>query len=435
MENAFDGSKMSPSQPKKTYSREECLHEAAATGGPNIGMRIRHKDKIRERSLRRKREKYEDGIISRIKGSKEDDLYKHRSSSIERNSSSHTDDVTRVLRMTDSDFHERRKSSPYVLDNSGVLTASLTIPVHQAGVSYNIDDDIPYIEDVDSGRQHMTIGVIKAPAVPARRRNTSVGSDSSAASNVQPVTGSLSLGQGYDSAVGSSAATTYSSPLQNTPTSVTSSIADAGHFSSPPSWASSPPTSPDSTQTSVNYIPDEVNVLKPAPKGRNVTKDVPIMQKVSFAQGPSPQTIQKVRDLKAAYGDIHKSASASSFGDSRVEREPRFTPSITSIGNAVLRSRTADFERITKVEQIPKVQATVQPTPSTITTTTTNSNTVDKEKKKYTKRRYTDSRHPTRHIPDLESLEASVNKIEQATAAAAGPVYKRRELISSVPSK
>lgn len=24
---------------KKTYSREECLHEAAATGGPNIGMR------------------------------------------------------------------------------------------------------------------------------------------------------------------------------------------------------------------------------------------------------------------------------------------------------------------------------------------------------------------------------------------------------------
>lgn len=24
---------------KRTYSREECLHEAAATGGPNMGMR------------------------------------------------------------------------------------------------------------------------------------------------------------------------------------------------------------------------------------------------------------------------------------------------------------------------------------------------------------------------------------------------------------
>lgn len=29
------------SEPKRTYSREECLHEAAATGGPNVGMRIR----------------------------------------------------------------------------------------------------------------------------------------------------------------------------------------------------------------------------------------------------------------------------------------------------------------------------------------------------------------------------------------------------------
>ncbi|XP_030752532.1 rho GTPase-activating protein 36-like [Sitophilus oryzae] len=55
MENAFDP-KYIQSEPKKTYSREECLHEAAATGGPNVGMRIRHKDKIRERSLRRKRE-------------------------------------------------------------------------------------------------------------------------------------------------------------------------------------------------------------------------------------------------------------------------------------------------------------------------------------------------------------------------------------------
>lgn len=438
MHNAFD-EKLISGEPKRTYSREECLHGAAATGGPNIGMRIRHKDKIRERSLRRKREKHEDGLQMRVRDSKEDDPYKHRSSSIESSSSTHTDDVTRVLRMTDADFIERRKSSPYVLDNSGVLTASLTIPV-QAGVSYNIDDDIPYIEDVENGRQLMTIGIVKAPAVPARRRNTSVGSDSSVTSNMQHITGSLSLGQGYDSAVGSSAPTTYSSPMQNTPTSVTSSIADAGHFSSPPSWASSPPTSPDSTHTSVNYIPDEVHVLKPAPKGKNVVKDAPTIQKVSFAQGPSPQTIQKVRDLKAAmYGDIYKSASATTVYDSKVEREPRFTPSITSIGNAVLRSKTADFERIIKVEASPKIQTTTQVSNTAIATptSTTNSSSTDKEKKKYTKRRYTDSRHPTRHIPDLEALEASTTKMEQTglTAAAAGPVYKRRELISSVPSK
>jgi hypothetical protein len=100
------------------------------------------------------------------------------------------------------------------------------------------------------------------------------------------------------------------------------------------------------------------------------------------------------------------------------EREPKLTPSISSIGNAVLRSRTADFERITKVEvQKPKSGS---------------------EKKKYTKRRYTDSRHQTRHIPDSESLDATSSqnkKDDTATVSQAGPVYKRRELISSVPSK
>ncbi|ERL92845.1 hypothetical protein D910_10152, partial [Dendroctonus ponderosae] len=443
------------SEPKKTYSREEFLHETAATGGPNVGMRVRHKDKIRERSLRRKREKYEDGLLSRIRSSpRDEDAYKGRSSSLESTSSAHTEDVNRVLRMSDADLHQRRKSSPYVLDNTGVLTASLTIPV-QAGISYNVgkhphnalkmdasiknapeiaDDDIPYIEEVENGRHHMTIGVIKGSVLPQRRRNTSVGSDSSITSNIQPVTGSLSLGQGYDSAVGSSAPTTYSSPLQNTPTSVSSSIADHGHFSSPPSWTSSPPTSPDSVHTSVNYIPDDVNVLKPAPKDRSMMKEAPIIQKVSFAQGPSPQTIQKVRDLKAMYGtgsEILKSSSASSFP----EREPRFTPSITSIGNAVLKSKTADFERIIHDEAKPKMgQASAAAAPSSPSSTANS----ERDKKKYTKRRYTDSRHPTRHIPDSETLEAAPSKIEQNLAqsgTAPGPVYKRRELISSVHSK
>lgn len=239
--------------------------------------------------------------------------------------------------------------------------------------------------------------------------------------------------------MGSSAPTTYSSPLQNTPTSVTSSIADHGHFSSPPSWTSSPPTSPDSVHTSVNYIPDEALVLKPAPKDRSMLKDGPMIQKVSFAQGPSPQTIQKVRDLKAMYrtgSEITKSSSATTFTESRAEREPRFTPSITSIGNAVLKSKTADFERIIKVESKPKIiQPTTQSEP--ITAASANNAAADRDKKKYTKRRYTDSRHPTRHIPDSESLEAASHKIEQSvgTVPAAGPVYKRRELISSVHTK
>ncbi|RZC43330.1 RhoGAP domain containing protein, partial [Asbolus verrucosus] len=325
-------------EPKKTYSREEFLHEAAATGGPNIGMRI-----------------------------------------------------------------------------SGVITASLTIPVQTTNQPFplNLDDDIPYIEDVENGRQQLTIGLVRTPTAPPRRRQRSIsGSDSSVASAIQPITGSISLVQGYDSAVGSSA--TYSSPVQNTPPSVSSSTADASVYSSPPSWASTPPTSPDSVQTTVNYIPDDVQV----PKTTKIHKSSSAtLQKVSFS---STQEIQQIKSKTShKEQDVHKSYSVSTFEQiKQPEKEPKLTPSISSIGNAVLRSRTADFERITKVEvQKPKTSS---------------------EKKKYTKRRYTDSRHQTRHIPDSESLDAAssqVKKDDTTTVSQAGPVYKRRELISSVPSK
>ncbi|XP_018580039.1 uncharacterized protein LOC108917763 isoform X2 [Anoplophora glabripennis] len=417
------------SEPKKTYSREEFLHEAAATGGPNVGMRIRHKDKIRERSTRRRREKNEDGttpssaisIISRFRGQKEDDNQygKTRSSSIESTSSTHTDtDVTRVLRIAD-DSYERRKSSPYVLDNSGVITASLTIPVHtqNQSLSYNVDDDIPYIEDVDNARQQITVGVVRTPTAPPRRRNHSIV-------------------QSYDSAVGSSA--TYSSPVQNTPTSVSSSIADAGTYSSPPSWASTPPTSPDSVHTSVNYIPDDIQpprILSKSSKSVNLSKEAPpTLQKVSFSSVQEVQQIKEIKEPQKVYQrelsytkqklGTSTEVTRSSYETSSRPSEPKFTPSISNIGNAVLRSKTADFERIIKID-------TNKPKSPVMSA-------AEREKKKYTKRRYTDSRHQTRHIPDAEALEsasAQAKKDDKLSSSQAGPVYKRRELISSVPSK
>lgn len=201
--------------------------------------------------------------------------------------------------------------------------------------------------------------------------------------------------QGYDSAVGSSA--TYSSPVQNTPTSISSSVADVGMFSSPPSWASTPPTSPDSTHTSVNYIPDDAS-KRP--------------QRVSFSSQEPPKSKQNHPDTTH-----HKSVSSSAYEQARTqEREPKFTPSISSIGNAVLKSRTADFERIITVDSPPSRPRT------------------SSENKKYTKRRYTDSRHQTRHIPDSDALDASGSQKKDERAAAT-QIYKRRELISSVPSK
>lgn len=223
-------------------------------------------------------------IISRIRGQKDEDGYsKARSSSLE-SSSSHADssEIARILRMTD-DSSDRRKSSPYITDSSGVITASLTIPVQQTNQALSLaDDDIPYIEDDGNGKQQMTIGLVRTPTAPPRRRQRSMsGSDSSIASQLQAITGTISLTQGYDSAVGSSA--TYSSPPHNTTPSSVSSVTDHGVFSSPPSWASTPPTSPDSVNTSVNYIPDDITPNRSVSKFvTQFLKTCPLFHKIGF---------------------------------------------------------------------------------------------------------------------------------------------------------
>lgn len=419
---------------------------------------IRHKDRIRERSLKKKRDessvrrRNDDSpsstissamtIISRFRGQKDDDSYsKTRSSSLESNSS-HADgnEISRILRISEENQStDRRKSSPYIQDSKGVITASLTIPVQTTNQGLSlVDDDIPYIEDGSysygtDGRQQMTIGLVRTPTAPPRRRQRSIsGSDSSIASNVQAITGSISLVQGYDSAMGSSA--TYSSPPHNTtPSSISSSIADPGVYSSPPSWASSPPTSPDSVNTSVNYIPDDIQTSNSKATltktiQRTSSKDAPLLQKVSITSTPEVQQlrtgkpIDKTIQKHITSADVQKSYSSPSCTSNEMsrtqEREQKFTPSITSIGNAVLRSRTADFEKISKTEN-----------------KQTKTSTTSSEKKKYTKRRYTDSRHQTQHIPDSQTLEASSSVKKDDKTNLSQTVYKRRELISSVPSK
>lgn len=342
-------------------------------------------------------------IISRLRGRGENDASgfgKLRSSSLDCNS----DDV--ALRSSSED---RRTSSPYVLDSSGVIKASLTIPVQLGGgqhqpLSLSVDhSDIPFIEDAGLVFDfYLRINFYarlgfrctyalegsypRTPEIPPRRRHHSTsGSDSSGP--IQPIKGSISI-QGYDSALGSSA--TISSPPPNSFTSST----DLGIHSSPPSWASTPPTSPDSANLAVNYIPDEPLSYKTKRGSVSAT-----LQKVSFSITTEPSRPERK----------HSDSSPSSS---------KVTPSISHIGSAVLRSRTADFERIAKAE--------------------TSKASKSSDKKKYTKRRYTDSRHPTRHIPDSETLETNGIKVPTegvSITTQAGPVYKRRELISSVPSK
>ncbi|XP_063991807.1 uncharacterized protein Rhogap102a [Diachasmimorpha longicaudata] len=259
----------------------------------------------------------------------------------------------------------RRRSSPMV------ITASLTIPMSGA-FTLNLDDpDIPYIEEQT-----------KQPSAPPRRQRQ------------RSISGCSEGGRhGSDSAVGSSVTLSGDQPQ-----------------SSPPSWASSPPASPDSAVTAVSYIPDQQAVL----------------QRVSFTTSSEVRQIARFMSQEA----------------SKVSTIPAHTPSITSIGGAVLRSKTADIERMLHNAR-PESTASIQPK-GTSSTSTSNDN------KKYTKRRYTDSRHQTRHIPDAESLvgrpsSAATNSQSSTTnttsiqrASSGGttaPVWKRRELISSAPKE
>ncbi|XP_076175534.1 rho GTPase activating protein at 102A isoform X2 [Ptiloglossa arizonensis] len=258
----------------------------------------------------------------------------------------------------------RRRSSPMV------ITASLTIPMTGA-FTLNLDDpDIPYIEEAP-----------KQPSAPPRRQRQ------------RSISGCSEGGRhGSDSAVGSSA-----------------TLSGDQAPSSPPSWASSPPASPDSAVTAVSYIPDQQAVL----------------QRVSFT------TSSEVRQVTRSNNQEMSRSTAAPY-----------TPSITSIGGAVLRSKTADIERMLHISR-PDTGMNVSPQSKSSSSTSS-------ESKKYTKRRYTDSRHQTRHIPDADTLAgkttasvASSSSVVMSSSsstigtqnqrAGAQPVWKRRELISSAP--
>jgi hypothetical protein len=58
------------------------------------------------------------------------------------------------------------------------------------------------------------------------------------------------------------------------------------------------------------------------------------------------------------------------------------------------------------------------------------------DKKKYTRRRYTDTRHQTVNFPDVEALEnASVTSSLTSDSNRASQKWKRRELIASDPKE
>ncbi|KAL7286588.1 hypothetical protein TKK_0019215 [Trichogramma kaykai] len=329
---------------RRLYSRQECLHEAGGTGGDIVSPRQPRRSNKRP-SGRRK-----DGLVV-------GDSSTGRSNSID-SVSSLEDHPTPTLA-------DSRKSK-----SGSVITASLTIPMTGA-LTLNLDDpDIPYIEDT-------TNNVVKSasPNAPPRRQRQRATSGDDPASPTK-------YSGGSDSAVGSSSNTVEQAP-------------------SSPSWAMSscsPPASPDSVVS---------------PRQQNPEQQQASLQRVSFTTSSELKQIQRSSMLDAYHQrpqpSAHKPQQASlgssyMSGGATSTRTPAYTPSITNIGGAVMRCKTEDIERMMSLNcgELPSSSSRSSINSSSIKPSSSTSNVLDH--KKYTKRRYTDSRHQTRHIPDAETL-------------------------------
>ncbi|XP_046671945.1 uncharacterized protein LOC124361926 [Homalodisca vitripennis] len=366
---------------RKVWSREAFTHETAGMGGPDLDIKPR-----RERGRERRRWR-EDG---RRRQDSEQSTPSRRTSS----TSIGSEDPT-MFRGKPGDM--------------GVITASIKIPVPASSFTLNLDDsDIPFIED--SERHHIAFGVT--------RTSQRVSSESSQASTyIHQVT--------RDSAMGSSV-----SPPPHSVSSYSS-----GGVSS---WGSSPPTSPDPT------LPDEsgtaiARITIPTKKTPDPQQRVMVQRVTIKSAGEVRQSYAELRKVETMTAEsrhsreqpdpLTKSASVAAVTIRAPERTS-ITPSISSIGGAVLRSKTADIERMLKIQTASK--QTKKTTGVTVVSVTS-------EEEKKMKRKYTDSRHLTRNLPQptevAGTVAGSVVEVTTSQQRRAGVVYKRRELISSEPKE
>nr|XP_050860880.1 uncharacterized protein LOC127068595 isoform X2 [Vespula vulgaris] len=211
-------------------------------------------------------------------------------------------------------------------------------------------------------------------------------------------------------------------------------------------------TIPMSGAFTLNLDDPDIPYIEETPKQPSAPPRRQRQRSISGCSEDQQAVLQRVSFTTSS--EVRQVSRGSNQDASRSSAIP-YTPSITSIGGAVLRSKTADIERMLHIgNRSDPISANLQHSKTT-TATTTMSSTTSSENKKYTKRRYTDSRHQTRHIPDLDTLggkattmtvtssmtissttsSSSVMATQNQRASTGGvqPVWKRRELISSAP--
>ncbi|KAJ6634138.1 Rho GTPase-activating protein 6, partial [Pseudolycoriella hygida] len=300
------------SAPRRVYVREEFTHENAAKGDTNAGVRRRERtSKMKyqepENEISRRRRRDKSGSQPPLSLSLLQNQQPTTAVVASITSKPGTQSVNSTLigschnLISDTpNSPTRRLSSPFVTHGSGILSASLQLPVHvqmqdvKSTLSLATDlADIPYIEDGSEPSPDITEYLTKRGSVELlsqRNRNQQKFDE-------QTITGSLSLGG--------------------------------------PSIYSSVPAQPPndmklSTSHSVKY-PDHDERLN----------------KASIEKSMSAFTIPSRDDVRKASAEGIILPMAMSLAHSNTHcNEPQLTPSISNIGGAVLRSKTADFERL-----------------------------------------------------------------------------------------
>ena len=145
---------------------------------------------------------------------------------------------------------------------------------------------------------------------------------------------------------------------------------------------------------------------------------------------PSKKLISDVKKPLGLSKSISLSSSAGHISTisspAKTVRESNYTPSITNIGSNVLRSKTADFERI--VDQNKKSRTI---TPITIQSLQS-SNATSAISSSSSKQQLPSSQNVTNINISLKTTTASKKKGSDEVAEKRAPVYKRQEIISSV---
>ncbi|XP_068219556.1 uncharacterized protein RhoGAP102A isoform X2 [Palaemon carinicauda] len=318
----------------------------------------------------------------------------------------------------------RRLSSPEI-DNSGVITASLKIPVPLSQASGHLtrshETEIPFTEDGLGGddKKKLYRSSPNKDGGSQRSDMTRQRSGSSDSYLGQPITGTMSFQplnkkggdkQSHDSVLSSSSADVFT--LSPSPRNTPLSDLYASGASSPLSRTGSPPLwlSPDSGTPGLS----PPNSPPPQTRRRGESRNNPIAHSVTHTFGTKPPSTPSKTKGAPSSGTSHglfpigRSKTADSIKVESYQSEISTTVSPESEGDKGNRKGIhGDVAREVKGHK-------------------------ESSGKRYTRRRYTGERHPTGHLPDVS---AGTHSDAPSSGEGQTQLWKRWEIIASDPTE